>query len=297
MKVEVREPILALLFLIPACIGVAALYYYPIVQTLIYSMHDLHYTLDWIKQPATLQNYLEVLHSANFWQSFRYTVYFTVIGVSFQLLIGLGMALAAFGLSPVLRIIVRVMIVIPWVIPPIISAMIWKWLFNTDVGLIGYILVRCGLVAYPPAFLSIPILAKHCIILADIWKWSSLMAMFLIGGLAAIPQDIYDAAEVDGARPWFRFRKVTLPALLPTISVAVLFRSMDALRTFDIIYGLTGGGPGTATETLSSFAYKFCFEYGKFGIGSAYAMVVFLLIGIIAVLYVSRIQGVLRFRK
>lgn len=297
MKVKVHEPIYAFLFLIPAFIGVATFYYYPVVQTLIYSMHELHYTLDWIKQPATLQNYLEVLHSANFWQSFEYTVYFTVISVSVELLIGLGMALAAFRFSPVLRTIVRVMIVIPWVIPPIITALIWKWLFNTDVGLIGYILLKSGLLAHPPVFLSIPILAKHCIIVADIWRWSSLMAIFLIGGLAAIPQDIYDAAEVDGARPWFRFRRVTFPALLPSILVAVLFRSMDALRTFDIVYGLTGGGPGHATETLSSFAYKFSIIYGEFGIGSAYAMVVFLLIGIIAVLYVRSIRGTLRFRK
>jgi ABC-type sugar transport system permease subunit len=125
---------------------------------------------------------------------------------------------------------------------------------------------------------------------------SSMIAILLIGGLAIIPQDVYDAAKVDGARAFYRFRRITLPMLTPTILVALLFRSMDALRTFDLIYGLTKGGPGTTTETLSSFAYQFYFTRARFGMGSAYGIVVFMVILALSFFYISRIRNNLRFR-
>ena len=124
-----------------------------------------------------------------------------------------------------------------------------------------------------------------------------MMAILLIGGLAVIPQEIYDAAQVDGARGFYRFRRITLPMLAPTILVALLFRCMDALRTFDLIYGLTNGGPGTSTETLSSFTYKFYFTSAQFGLGSAYGMVVFAMIMFLSVFYIGRIRRSLRFRQ
>jgi ABC-type sugar transport system permease subunit len=123
-----------------------------------------------------------------------------------------------------------------------------------------------------------------------------MIAILLIGGLAIIPQDVYDAAKVDGARAFYRFRRITLPMLTPTILVALLFRSMDALRTFDLIYGLTKGGPGTTTETLSSFAYQFYFTRARFGMGSAYGIVVFMVILALSFFYISRIRNNLRFR-
>lgn len=169
----------------------------------------------------------------------------------------------------------------------------WRWLFNGDVG-IGALLTQIGILKQPPLFLYNRILAIHSVILADVWKWSSVMAIFLLGGLAIISEDIYDAAKVDGARGFFRFRRITLPMITPTIIVAVLFRAMEALRTFDLVYGLTGGGPGTTTETLSSFAYKYYFTYSNFGLGSAYAVTVALVILVLSVLYVSRIRKNLR---
>ena len=123
-----------------------------------------------------------------------------------------------------------------------------------------------------------------------------MIAILMIGGLAIIPQDIYDAAKVDGARGFYRFRRLTLPLLAPTIAVALLFRAMDAIRTFDLIYGLTKGGPGVTTETLSSFAYKFYFSRAQFGLGSAYGMVVFVIVLFLGFFYVSRIRKNLRFK-
>jgi len=292
-----REPSIAILFLIPSFIVLGLFLFYPIVQTVIFSLHELKYTMDWWQTPFIgLRNYMSALRSTKFWLSLRYTLYFSVVSVFLEFWIGLGMALATFWVHPRLRGILRAIIIIPWAIPPIIQASMWKWLFNPDVGMIGDILVKLGLVSKPPPFLVDRLLAMHSVILADVWKTSSIVAIFLMAGLAAIPQDIYDAAKVDGARAWFRFRKITLPMLSPTIVVAVLFRSMDALRVFDIVYGLTGGGPGTTTETLSSFAYKFYFRYTNFGMGSTYAIVVFLFVMAVSFFYIRRVQTSFRFK-
>lgn len=294
-KISLGERDMALLFLLPAFLGILVLYYYPIAQTIIYSLHDLQYTAKWLEEPFIwLGNYARVLKSTNFLQAAGFTFYFTVIAVFLEFWIGLGMAMTTFWVSRRVRGVLRSIIVIPWAIPPIISASMWRWLFNSDVG-IGALLVQFGLIEQSPLFLVDRTLAVHSVILADVWKWSSVMAIFLLGGLAIISEDIYDAAKVDGARGFFRFRRITLPMIMPTIIVAILFRAMEALRTFDLVYGLTGGGPGTTTETLSSFAYKYYFKYSNFGMGSAYAVVITVVILILSVLYVSRIRKGLRF--
>ena len=296
IRLSLSEPELALLFVLPAVIGIFLFYYYQIAQTAIYSLNHLDHTTKWSSETFVgLKNYIEVLKSKNFWRAFGYTLYFTAVAVFLEFWIGLGLAMSTFWVGRHLRGFLRALIVIPWAIPPIISAAIWKWFLNADVGL-GYFMVQLGLVDKPPLFLVDPILAMHAVIVADVWKMSSLIAILMIGGLAVIPQDIYDAAKVDGARAFFRFRRLTLPMLTPTILVALLFRTMDALRTFDLIYGLTKGGPGITTETLSSFAYKFYFTRARFGLGSAYGMVIFFLILVLSFFYISRIRKNLRFK-
>jgi multiple sugar transport system permease protein len=296
MRLSLSEPELALLFVLPAVIGIFLFYYYQIAQTAIYSLNNLDHTTKWTSETFVgLKNYVSVFQSKNFWRAFGYTLYFTVLAVFFEFWIGLGMAMATFWVSRYLQGFLRALIIIPWAIPPIISAAIWKWFLNADVGL-GYFMAQIGLVDEPPLFLVHPILAMHAVIIADIWKMSSFIAILMIGGLAVIPQDIYDAAKVDGARTFFRFRRLTLPMLTPTIMVALLFRTMDALRTFDLIYGLTKGGPGITTETLSSFAYKFYFTRARFGLGSAYGMVIFILILVLSFFYISHIRKNLRFK-
>jgi ABC-type sugar transport system permease subunit len=271
--------------------------FYPIVQTIIFSLHDLQYSMEWRQAEFVgLSNYMEALQSRNFWFSLRFTLYFTIVSVSLELLIGLGLALATFWVYSSWRGILRAIILLPWAVPPVIHAAMWKWLYNSDAGMFGDLLVRSGLVERPPGFLVEPFLAMNAVVMADVWKTSSVMAIFLTAGLAAIPQDIYDAAQTDGARAWLRFRTITLPMLAPTIIVAVLFRSMDALRVFDIVYGLTGGGPGNMTETLSSFAYKFYFRYSNFGMGSTFAIVVFAFVLFLSYLYIRRVRTSFRFR-
>ncbi len=296
-SLNLSEPELALLFIVPAALGIFLFYYYQIGQTIVFSLHHLdHITQTSPDNFVGLGNYIDVFQEGSFLGALFFTFYFTVVAVFLEFWIGLGMAMSSFGVNPRFRGFIRSIIVIPWAIPPIISANIWKWLFNADAGL-GALLKQAGLVKEVPVFLADPVLAMHSVILADVWKMSSMMAILLIGGLAIIPQDIYDAAKVDGARSVYRFFRITLPMLAPTILVALLFRCMDALRTFDLIYGLTKGGPGTSTETLSSFTYKYYFTAAQFGLGSAYGMVVFVMILALSTIYISRLRKNLRFKR
>lgn len=295
-RMALSESEIALLFILPAVTGIVLFYYYQIAQTAIYSLNNLDHTTKWTWETyVALKNYLNVFRSKSFLGALGFTFYFTVVAVFFEFWIGLGMATATFWVNRRLRGVLRSIIVIPWAIPPIISAAIWKWLFNADVGM-GFWLKEAGIVKQAPLFLADPILAIHSVILADVWKMSSMIAILLLGGLAVIPQDLYDAAKVDGARGFMRFRRLTLPLLAPTILVALLFRCMDALRTFDLVYGLTNGGPGTVTQTLSAYAYTFYFSSAKFGLGSAYGMVVFAIILMLSFFYISRIRKNLRFK-
>lgn len=294
---SLREPQIALLFLLPAFLALAVFLYVPIGQTLVFSTFDLRRTTDLSPERFVgLGNYQTVMQTAQFWQSFGYTLYFTVLSVFCEFWLGLGMALATFRVVPMLRGPLRAIIIIPWAIPAIIQAAIWRWLFNTDVGLIGNLLVRLGLVAEPPLFLADPLLAMHSVIFANVWRGAAITSVFLMGGLAMVPQHLHDAAMVDGARPWMQFWRITLPLMLPTILVTLMFRTIDALRTFELIYGLTGGGPGTSTEVLSSFAYRYYFSYAQFGQGAAYAVVTFTLVMTISWFYIRRLLPHLQFR-
>jgi len=296
-KLRLSEPVMAFIFLLPAFIAVGVFLYYPLIQTLIYSFFKMQRTMDWLHSDFVgLKNYVTVLTSQAFRNSFLFTVYFTVVSVVLEIGLGLGMAMATFSVSSRLRGVLRAILVVPWAIPPVVSAMLWKWLYHPDAGLFGYLVQLTGLTDSPPQFLTNPTLAVHSIILADVWKNSSIMGILMLGGLAAISKDVYDASKVDGARAWFRFRRVTLPLLLPTILVCLLFRSLEAFRMFELSFALTGGGPGTTTDTLSTFAYKYFFTYTKFGVGSSYAMVIFAIVTALAIVYVSRIRRNLRFK-
>lgn len=149
-RLRLREPAVAVLFIIPAFIGLAVFFYYPIGQTIIFSLFDLDHTSDWMNAPFVgLGNYLDVMKSRQFWLSLRFTFLFSAVSVFLQFWIGLGMAMATFAVVPRLRGVLRAIIIIPWAIPQIVQAAMWKWLYNTDVGLIGDLLVRAGLVGRP----------------------------------------------------------------------------------------------------------------------------------------------------
>ncbi len=286
-----------LLLMIPAAAALILFTYYPIAQTLIYSFFDLDLTTDWLSADFIgLRNYLDVMQSNQFWYTFAFTLGFTVVTVLIDLALGMLFALASFYVVPRMRGILRSVLIIPWAIPEVIQASMWRWMLNSDVGPVGDILVRTGLVQEPPLFLVDQALAMGSIVFAYSWKGASITAFFLMGGLALIPSSVIESAKVDGAGALRRFFSITLPMVMPTVFVAVMYRSRSAIRVFDIVYGLTGGGPGNATDTMSSFAYKYYFQFTQFGRGSAYAVVTFLLVAAVSVYYIWQVKHRFQYR-
>ena len=282
---------------LPAVLGLMLFHYYPIVQSVIYTFFDLDSTTDWLTAPFVgFDNYGKVMRSGQFYSTFAFTVGFTVVVVLLDLTVGMLFALATFYVVRPLRGILRAIIIIPWAIPQIIQAAMWRWMLNGDAGPLGDLAVRLGLAEQPPLFLVDRVLAIGSVFLAYTWKGASIAAFFMMGGLALIPREVTESAKVDGANALRRFFAVTLPMLAPTLYVALLYRSQDALRVFDVIYGLTGGGPGTTTDTLSSFAYTSYFRFAQFGRGATYAVVTFVLVAAVSVFYIGRIRRTLNFR-
>lgn len=204
-----------------------------------------------------------------FWPVMRTTLALTGTTVALELVLGLVMALVLW--TPFRgRGFVRAAVLIPWALPTAVMAMAWRWIFNADYGVMGDLLFRFGLVPSPQtAFLADARSAFWAIVLADVWKTTPFMAILLMSGLAAIPDELYEAAAIDGAGPVRRFFTVTVPLLRPTILVAVIFRAIQAFGLFDLVYVLTGGGPGGRTQTLAVYVYDVVFRYQELAYGCA----------------------------
>ncbi|WP_042357590.1 ABC transporter permease subunit [Bacillus rubiinfantis] len=233
-----------------------------------------------------LQGYKQALTDDRVGTALQNTLVFTVISVFIELVLGLGLALvlnkAIFGQG-----MIRTTSLIPWAIPTAVAALMWSYLFNGSSGIIAHLFEMIGLVDKSQNLLLSGTGAMASTILADVWKTTPYMALLLLAGLQNISKDLYEAASIDGATKIQSFFKVTLPLLKPSILVALLFRTLDAFRVFDLIYVLTGGGPGGETETMSIYAYKVMFGQTNFGYGSIIVMLMFVCVAIIAIIFVK----------
>ncbi|OGV96707.1 MAG: ABC transporter permease [Nitrospinae bacterium RIFCSPHIGHO2_02_39_11] len=266
------------LFVIPALILLSLVTIYPIIYVFYLSLHRRLLIFN-ISKFVWFENYLFLLNDNRFWNAFKNTIYFTVVSVSLELLIGLFVAVLlnrAFRLKGLMRAV----ILIPWAIPTVVSARMWEWMYNTDFGILNYVL------GSKINWLGSPFWAMNAAIFMDVWKTTPFVAILLIAGLQVIPQELYQAARIDGAGGWAIFRRITLPLLKPVILIVLIFRTLDAFRVFDAVYVLTGGGPANTTETLSIYAYKVLFQTLQFGYGSTLSAVVFLCTGIISIFYI-----------
>jgi ABC-type sugar transport system permease subunit len=185
----------------------------------------------------------------------------------------------------------RALALLPWAIPTVVAALVWRFMFETPGGVVSALLVQSGIDSTPPTWLADPIAAWVPIILADVWKTTPFMALLLLAGLQTIDRSLYDAAQLDGAGPVRQFVAVTLPLLTPALLAAVVFRSLDAFRMFDVAYVLTGGGPGTATEPLSLYAFTTLFRNLRFGYGAAIATLMFAASLTLAFLWIRVLGG------
>ncbi|HKK94043.1 MAG TPA: sugar ABC transporter permease [Longimicrobiales bacterium] len=278
----------AILFLIPALAVITAILLFPVVQTLALSFGRDTTSMLRDYEFAGLANYRRLLDTPRFVTSVLNTLFFTVVTVPVELILGLGLALVLNRRLPA-QGLVRMAILFPWALPTALNALMWRWMFNADYGLFNAALTGTGIVEPINWLGSIP-LAMYSMMFVSIWKTSSFIALLLLAGLQAIPHDIYEAAEMDGVTAWSKLRYITLPLLQPAILVAVLLRTMDAMRAFELPFNLTDGGPLTSTETLSLYAYRAIFQYVDFNLGSAAIIVQFLIIMIIAGAYLITLR-------
>jgi multiple sugar transport system permease protein len=234
-------------------------------------------------------NFTKVLKDERVHSTLTFTLSFTVISVFAELIFGLALALIMN--KPFKgRSIVRTFSLIPWAIPTSVAALIWSYLYNGSSGIVSHIFTAIGIINSPASMLNSARNALGGIIIADVWKTTPYMALLLLGGLQVIPDSLYESSALDGATKWQQFRYITLPLLKPSIFVALLFRTLDAFRILDLIYVLTGGGPGGSTESISLYAYKVMFSQTRFGYGSAIVLIMALVVGIITFVYIKALN-------
>ena len=266
---------LGFLMLAPAAALLLLIVVYPIADLIRNSFYELHLAEPWRGQPfVALDNYARALHDERFWSSVLHTAIYVVVTVPGALLVGLALALLA-NLPFRVKWPVRLGLLLPWALPLVFSGLIFRWFFDYQQGIVNDLLARLGI--EPLAWLTDPSLARAAICIAIVWKSSSFMALMLLAGLQTIPRELYEAAEVDGATRWQKFVAITLPMLRPAIMVALIFRTITAIQTFDIPYAMTGGGPGDSTETLAMYIQKTTLDFLDFGYGSALATLMFVL--------------------
>ncbi|SEM70148.1 carbohydrate ABC transporter permease [Lihuaxuella thermophila] len=230
--------------------------------------------------------YIQLLQNQRLWDSLNNTLVFTVISVFLELVFGLLIALLI-NRHFVGRGLVRAAVLVPWAIPTVVSALMWKFMFDGQNGIMAKFFELIGIVPDMGLLLTTKAGSMFAVIFADVWKTTPFMALLLLAGLQTIPSSLYEAAEVDGASKVQQFFRITLPLLKSTILVALLFRTLDAFRVFDLIYVLTGGGPANSTETISIYAYKTMFAQMNFGEGSALSVIVFICVAIISIIFVK----------
>jgi multiple sugar transport system permease protein len=284
----IPERRLAQLMVAPSIALILIVAAWPIIYAIWLSLHQYSVRVAGLSRwapPFIIGNYKDALSNSDWWAAFAHTIIFTVISVSFEFLIGLAMALAmhaAFKGQGLLRTVVLV----PWAVLTVVTAVMWRTMFVSPYGFVNTILgTHTVWLGQSPQALIV-------IIIADVWKTSPFMALLILAGLQVIPGEIYEAAKVDGATAWQRFMRITLPLLKPAILVALIFRTLDALRIFDLPYVLTGGQNGTST--LSTIAQEAFATNRLYGPGSAMAVLTFIVVMFVSFLYIRFMGGNIR---
>lgn len=280
-----RQERLAWLFLLPTLIVVIGVAFYPLARTIYVTFFDARLGSARAWEFVGLANYGRLLSDSNWWDAVWNTVGFTVTSVAFELLLGLLIALVVNSKFPG-RGLMRTAMLVPWAIPTAISSQMWNWMYNDVFGVINDLFTRIiPLLPQKIAWVARADTALWALVAVDVWKTTPFMALLLLAGLQLIPSDIYEAAAVDGANRWRQFWTITLPMLRPAIVVALIFRTLDSLRVFDLIWIMTGGAFNT--ESMATFNQRHLIQFQRLGYGSTISVALFLVIGIFVIFYVT----------
>ncbi len=279
-----RQTRLAWLLLVPSLLVVALVAIYPLGKTVYQSFTNQEFLALEPAKWVGLDNYRTLWHDQLFRDSVWTTVKFTLITVTFEFVLGLIIALVV-NSSFKGRGLMRAVMLVPWAIPTVVAAQMWKWMLDDTFGVINDAGMRVNVISHPHAWISDPSTALASVCAVDIWKTTPFVALLLLAGLQVIPQDLYEAAEVDGATVLQQFRKITLPLLAPAILVTLIFRTLDALRVFDVFYVFFGNRPDT--QTMAIYDQSTIVGDGYVGYGAAVSVAIFFIIALFVAIYVT----------
>lgn len=283
-----REGLAAWAMVAPALAVTMVFALYPVMDSLWLSLHDIFVGIPQLGSPFVgFENYVALFRDPVARQALVVTLAFVILSTLLEVACGLVIALVIHERFQG-RGLVRAAILIPWAIPTVVASQLWRYIFNDQYGFANLLLFGDRVTDYIP-WLAYPSWAFAVVVLADVWKTSSFAALLILAGLQVIPRDLYDAARVDGATMWQRFWHITLPLLKPALLLALLFRTMDAFRVFDLVFVMTQGGPGDATQVLQFYGYQTLFTEGRIGYGSAVSVTVFVMIMALSLTYLRAI--------
>lgn len=271
------------LFLLPAALTLILVCLYPIFKNFYYSFREMSLIFK-TNSFIGFGNYNTLIHDVKFWNATQNTVIFTVATVFFEAIIGLLIAIII-NKSFYGRGAVRAAVLVPWAIPTVVTALMWKWIYNSDFGVLNFILVKVGILQTNYNWLGNDLSSLICIIFADVWKTVPFITLLALSGLQTISLEVYEAAKIDGTSAWRTFISITMPMIKRVFLVAILLRALDAFRVYDLVYVLTNGGPGDSTEVLSTYTYKVLFSTGNFGYGSTLAVAMFMFVALLGLIY------------
>jgi multiple sugar transport system permease protein len=266
---------------LPAATLLALVVAYPILRTAFLGFTNSSLSNSFQPEFAGFDNYLRLLTDSRFHNSLQVTAIFTAASVALEFALGLLLALAADSLVRG-RGLIRSVLLAPWTLPTAIIAVLWAWIFNDQYGALNALLTQAKLIDTPVAWLGAPGTALASIVIADVWKTTPFVFLVLLAGIQNIPRDLYEAMEIDGGGAWAKFRHITWPFLLPFVFISLVFRVIQSFAVFDLVYVMTGGGPGGATETVSVYTYQTYMRYLDIGYGSAQVGAIVIILAAVA---------------
>jgi multiple sugar transport system permease protein/N,N'-diacetylchitobiose transport system permease protein len=274
----------AFALLLPAAVVVFGVVLYPVARTLVVSLFDVTSPMPGAYPFVGLKNYAQVFKDSAFYPVLGHTLYFTLVSTFAELVLGILVALLL-NAPLKARWLWRSLVVLPWALPTIVNGALWRWIYNGQYGALNGLLSTMGISGTPHQWLGSPFLALNSVIVADVWKNTSVVVFFVLAGLQTIPDDVYEAVRIDGASAWQSFWRITLPLLKPSIAVVLILRTIEAFKVFDIIYVMTGGGPANGTRTIAFYTYLQAFSNQLFGYGAALAYLIVIAVFALAMVY------------
>lgn len=278
------------LLILPSVIVIGVVLVYPIIYSGYLTFFETFVgpgTL--ILTPVGLKNFIEVVESPQWWLAFGRTLYFVLYDIFVGMGLGLGIALLL-NKEFRLRGVARALVLFPYVLPTIVRALMWKWIYNSDYGFLNGLLFQLGLIKDYIPWLSNPRLAIHMVIIANIWEGTPFAIIMYLAALQTIPKELYEASEIDGATPWQTFTKITFPLIKPMTLILMVIKTVATFKIFDLVYALTSGGPGDSTQVVGYLMYSTVFDSLQFGKGAAMSCILLVIIIFLVLIYLRLFQ-------